>query len=43
MPKTYEEYLSLDKLQKNRIEIVEDGVIQTYSWVNDISYRGLSI
>jgi len=40
MPKTYEEYLSLDKLQKNRIEIAEDGVIQNYSWVNYISYRG---
>ena len=40
MPKTYEECLSLEKLQKNREEIIDSGIIQKFNWVNDISYRG---
>jgi len=40
MPKAYEEYLSLQRLQKNREEIIDSGIIQKFNWVNDISYRG---
>ena len=41
MPKTYEEYLSLKKLQtENKAEIKDEDTIQSYGWVNGISYRG---
>ena len=41
MPKTYEEYLSLKKLQtENKAEIKNEDALQSYSWVNGISYRG---
>ena len=41
MPKTYEEYLLLKKLQTgNKAEIKNEDIVQSYSWVNGISYRG---
>jgi len=38
MLKTYEEYLSLQRLQKNREEIIDSGIIQKFNWVNDINH-----
>ena len=41
MPDTYQEYLSLKKLcPENKAEIKDGNIIQKFSWVNDISYRG---
>ena len=41
MPKIYEEYLSLKSFQtENKAEIKKEDILQNYSWVNGISYRG---
>ena len=41
MPDTYREYLSLKNLCPENIkEIKNNNIIQNYSWVNHISYRG---
>jgi hypothetical protein len=41
MPDTYAKFSNLKNLcSKNRIEIKNESIIQNFSWVNDISYRG---
>ena len=41
MPETYNEYISLKKLQsENRAEIRDGKTCQNFNWVTDIDYRG---
>jgi hypothetical protein len=41
MPDAYAEFNHLKNLcTENRIEIKNENIIQNFSWVNDISYRG---